>query len=64
MQPHSYRNGIIEGTQKTKYPHKNINRLGSYQGLPFITGSKCNKKTEVHNNGEWKEVKDYPFAEW
>ena len=49
----------------SNYPHKWILTMGSYNGLPFATGSFLphNKKTEIYEfgNHHWKEAKDYPY---
>ena len=47
----------------SNYPHKFVLTLGSYKGLPFVTGSllPSNKKTEILEYDYWREATDYPF---
>ena len=49
----------------SKYDHK-YTTLGSYQGRPFVTGSRdpYNVKTEIMSTSslKWGSAPDYPFA--
>ena len=50
----------------SNYPHREVTTLGSYKGMPFVTGSGYpdNKKTEIldYNSKQWNVVADYPFS--
>ena len=49
----------------SNFGHAGVNTLGSYRGLPFVTGSNSrlnNFATEILNykKGIWVQVEDYP----
>lgn len=51
----------------SKFPHFNVQALGSYQGSPFVTGQDSSTdglKTEIlsYEEGEWDQAPDYPFS--
>ena len=56
-------NFIINTKSSSNYPHRWILTMGSYKGLPFVTGSFLphNKKTEIYEFDDWRGAEDYPY---
>ena len=49
---------------ETSYDHSCTNSLGSYKGVPFITGGPENVITEIfgQSSGQWTLSSNFPFA--
>ena len=56
----------FKNESSSKFSHKWVYALGSYQNSPFVTGSGDEKdgglKTEILKKTKWTVVTDYPFA--
>ena len=61
---HSFDGLSFVSEAETSYDHSYTNSLGSYNGVPFITGSSENVITEIfgQNSGRWTLSANFPFA--
>ena len=63
----SFNGETFKTEASSKFPHKYVFALGSYQNSPFVTGQDSSTnglKTEILNYGseEWVQAGDYPFS--